>query len=176
MSLTVREALSLHVLKTATLVAGHRGLDNPIRWTHIIDHPDVADWVKGGEVLITTGFGIHDDLQAQVKYMTEAVEKKVAAVFITKQVYLPHTTPEMRAIADEHGLPLVELLPTTAFVEVTEAILRRLATRSLDAARDYLIDALLAGNLPDSAESAARHSELGIEPDLPHALTLVQLT
>jgi sugar diacid utilization regulator len=156
------------------LVAGHRGLDNPIRWTHIIDHADVADWVKGGEVLITTGLGIHDDPQAQIKYMTEAVEKKVAAVFIAKQVYLPHTTPEMRAIADEHGLPLVELLPTTAFVEVTEAILRRLATRSLDAGRDYLIEALLAGNLPESAESAARLSELGVELDRPHALALAQ--
>ncbi|HSO74454.1 MAG TPA: helix-turn-helix domain-containing protein, partial [Blastocatellia bacterium] len=31
-------------------------------------------------------------------------------------------------------------------------------------------------NLPDSAESAARLSEVGIEPDRPHAVTLVQLT
>ncbi|HWO02415.1 MAG TPA: PucR family transcriptional regulator ligand-binding domain-containing protein [Blastocatellia bacterium] len=176
MSLTVREALSLHVLKDATLVAGHRGLDNPIRWTHIIDYPDVADWVKGGEVLITTGRGIQDDTQAQVKYMTEAVQKKVAAVFITKQEYLPHTTPEMRTIADQHDLPLVELLPTTAFVEVTEAILRRLAVRSLDAERDYLIDALLAGNLPVSAESTARLGELGLDSERPHALMLVQCT
>jgi sugar diacid utilization regulator len=174
MGLTVREALSLQVLRDATVVAGHRGLDNPIRWTHIIDHPDVAEWVKGGEVLITTGLGIHGDTQAQVKYMTEAVEKKVAAVFITKQEYLPHATPEMREIADEYGLPLVELPPTTAFVEVTEAILRRLAARSIDAERHYLIDALLAGNLPESAEATARLSELGIDPDQHNALALAQ--
>src|ERR1044072_7352658 len=106
MSLTVREALSLNVLKDAVVVAGHSGLDNPIRWTHILDHPDVSDWVKGGEVLITTGYGIYMDEQAQIKYMLEAVKMKVAAVFITTQ-YLPQVTPIMRDIADTHALPLV---------------------------------------------------------------------
>jgi sugar diacid utilization regulator len=173
MSLTVREALSLSVLKDATVVAGHEGLDNPIRWTHILDHPDVAEWVKGGEVLISSGVGIYDDINAQIKYMSEAVEKKVAAVFITTQ-YLPHTTPQMREIADRHRLPLVEMPPMIAFVEVTEAILRRLAAKSLNADREYLINALLAGNLPDSAETLARLAELGLEPDQQHVLALVQ--
>jgi Regulator of polyketide synthase expression len=173
MSLTVREALSLNVLKEAVVVAGHRGLDNPIRWTHILDHPDVSAWVKGGEVLITTGYGIYEDVQAQIKYLSEAVDMKVAAVFVTTQ-YLPHMTPQMRDIADQHALPLVELPPTTAFIEVTEAILRRLAAKSIDAERDYLIDALLAGNLPEGAETLARLSELGLESDQHYTLALAQ--
>lgn len=173
MSLTVREALSLNVLKEAVVVAGHRGLDNPIRWTHILDQPDVSDWVKGGEILITSGYGIYQDAEAQINYMLGAVKMKVAAVFITTQ-YLPQVTPQMRDIADTHALPLVELPPTIAFVEVTEAILRRLATKSLDAERDYLIDALLAGNLPEGAETLARLSGLGLEPDQPHVLALAQ--
>lgn len=174
MSLTVREALSLNVLKNAIVVAGKGGLDNPIRWTHIIDQPSVAEWVKGGEVLITSGLGIYDDPLAQVKYMREAVEKKVAAVFVSVQEYLPQTTPRMREIADQYNLPLVELPPTTAFVEVTEAILRQLAAKSSGTERDYLIDALLAGNLPATDETLARLSELGLEPDQPHALVLAQ--
>ncbi|HKS43279.1 MAG TPA: PucR family transcriptional regulator ligand-binding domain-containing protein [Blastocatellia bacterium] len=173
MSLTVRDALSLNVLKEAVVVAGHRGLDNPIRWTHILDHPDVSDWVKGGEVLITTGYGIYKDTDAQIRYMLEAVKMKVAAIFITTQ-YLTQVTPEMRDIADTHALPLVELPPTTAFIEVTEAILRRLAAKSIDAERDYLIDALLAGNLPEGAETLARLSELGLEPDQHYVLALAQ--
>lgn len=173
MSLTVREALTLNVLKDAVVVAGHRGLDNPIRWTHILDQPDVSTWVKGGEVLITSGHGIFGDQQAQLKYMNEAVEMKIAALFITTQ-YLPQTTQIMREIADHHGLPLIELPPDTAFIEVTEAILRRLASRSMDAERDYLIDALMAGNLPQTAETLARLSELGLEPDQHHALALAQ--
>lgn len=174
MSLTVREALSLNVLKDAKVVAGEQGLDNPIRWTHIIDLPDITEWVKGGELLITSGLGIYNDPEAQEKYMAQAVEKKIAAVLITVQEYLPQTTPRMREIADRAGLPLIELPRTIAFIEITEAILRRLAARSLDAEKDYLIDALLAGNLLESEETLARLRGLGLEPEQHHALVLAQ--
>ena len=174
MSLTVREALSLNILKEAEVVAGRGGLDNPIRWTHILDLPQVTEWVKGGEVLITSGVGIQDNPQAQAKYMREAVEKKVAAVFVSKEDFMPHTTPVMREIADLNDLPLVELPRAIPFIEVTEAILRQLATRSLDAERDYLIDALLAGNLPASEETIARLTDLGLEPEQHHVLALAQ--
>jgi DNA-binding PucR family transcriptional regulator len=174
MSLTVREALSLNVLKGARVVAGHKGLDNPIRWTHILDHPDVATWVKGGEILLTSGLGIYDDPQAQTKYMREAAEKKIAAVFVAVQEYMPQTTRQMRALADQYNLPLVELPQTTPFVEVTEAILRRLAARSPDAEREYLLDALLAGNLPESEEAMKRLAETGIEPDQPAVVAVAQ--
>lgn len=174
MSLTVREALSLNVLKDAKVVAGEQGLDNPIRWTHIIDLPDVSDWVKGGELLITSGLGIYNDTQDQIKYMNAAVEKKIAAVFVTVQEYLPQTTLQMREIADRAGMPLVELPRTLAFIEITEAILRKLAARSLNAEKDYLIDALLAGNLLESEEMMARLHGLGLEPDQHHALVLAQ--
>jgi hypothetical protein len=174
MSLTVREALSLNVLKEARVVAGLSGLDNPIRWTHILDLPNVAEWVKGGEVLLTSGMGIHDDPTAQVKYMREAAEKKVAAVFITTEEYLPRTTPQMREIANQTGIPLVELPRELPFVEVTEAILRRLAVRSSGAQKDYLIDALLAGNLPETSEALAQLRDLGLEPDQHHAVVLAR--
>jgi PucR family transcriptional regulator, purine catabolism regulatory protein len=174
MSLTVREALSLNVLKDAKVVAGEQGLDNPIRWTHIIDLPDITEWVKGGELLITSGLGIYNAPEAQVKYMTQAVEKKIAAVLVTVQEYLPQTTPQMREIADRAGLPLIELPRTIAFIEITEAILRRLAARSLNAEKDYLIDALLAGNLLESEETLARLRGLGLEPEQHHALVLAQ--
>jgi sugar diacid utilization regulator len=174
MGLTVREALSLNVLKGAKVVAGQKGLDNPIRWTHILDHPDVATWVKGGEILLTSGLGIYDDPKAQIKYMRGAAEKKIAAVFIAVQQYLPQTTRHMREVADEYNLPLVELPPTTAFVEVTEAILRQLAARSPDSEREYLLDALLAGNLPESEEAMKRLSAAGIEPEQPAVIALAQ--
>lgn len=173
MSLTVREALTLSVLKDAEVVAGHQGLDNPIRWTHILDHPHVNEWTKGGEVLLTSGLGIYDSIEAQEKYILEAAGKKIAAVFIAKE-YLPQTTSRMRELADQHSLPLVELPRRTAFVEVTEAILRRLASKSPEAERTYLIDALLAGNLPEDEETMSKLRRLGLEPDGFHVIALAQ--
>lgn len=174
MSFTVREALTLGVLRDAEVVAGHKGLDNPIRWTHILDHPHVNEWTKGGEVLLTSGLGIYNDEEAQEKYIRQAAEKKIAAIFIARE-YLPHATPRMRELADQFQLPLVELPRKTAFVEVTEAILRRLASKSPEAERDYLIDALLAGNLPEDERTMSRLRKLGLEPDGFHVIALAQL-
>jgi hypothetical protein len=50
-------------------VAGLAGLDREIRWVHIVDMPDSQfKWVKGGELLLTTGFGLKDrpDKQAEL--------------------------------------------------------------------------------------------------------------
>src|SRR5215470_14662092 len=163
MSLTVRDVLSLNVLRGAKVVAGHRGLHNPIRWIHILDHPDVAPWVRGGEILFTSGFGIYADPNAQIKYLRDAAEKRVAAVFVVVHEYLDETTPQMREVADQYGVPLVELPRETALVEVTEAIIRRLDIKSAGAERDYLLDALLAGNLPENEETLAGLQKLGIK-------------
>jgi purine catabolism regulator len=81
----------------------------------------------------------------------------------------------MREIADQNAIPLIELPRTTLFIEVTEAILRHVASKSAESARDYLIDALIAGNLPESAETLARLAELGLKPDRPHVITLIQI-
>ena len=59
MAITIAQALNeLPVLSKATVVAGFAGLDRTIRWTHIIDHPDVVPWVKEGHLLLTTAFAL----------------------------------------------------------------------------------------------------------------------
>jgi hypothetical protein len=52
-TLDVSSVLSLDVLKDARLVAGAGGLSRPIRWVHIVDIPDVVEWVQEGDLLLT---------------------------------------------------------------------------------------------------------------------------
>ena len=47
-TVTIRDALKLESLKTATVVAGHAGLDRELQWAHVIDMPDPAPWVRPG--------------------------------------------------------------------------------------------------------------------------------
>ncbi|RPI24223.1 MAG: PucR family transcriptional regulator, partial [Chloroflexota bacterium] len=52
MPLTIEQALNeIPVLKMARVVAGSNNLVHAIRWTHIIDHPDVIPWVQEGYLL-----------------------------------------------------------------------------------------------------------------------------
>ena len=44
------------ILREANVVAGQACLEREITWVHMVDHPDIANWVKPGELLLTTGY------------------------------------------------------------------------------------------------------------------------
>ena len=43
-------------LRQARVVAGERSLGRPLRWVHMVDHPDIIAWVREGQLLLTTGY------------------------------------------------------------------------------------------------------------------------
>ena len=60
--ITIRNALELPAFQQAKLIAGQSGLDNMIRWVHIVDLPKARyEWVKGQELILTSGVGLQDD-------------------------------------------------------------------------------------------------------------------
>src|SRR5918996_978662 len=46
------------------LVAGEGGRDNTIRWVHVSELEDPTPWLKGGELLLTTGMGLEKSPRA----------------------------------------------------------------------------------------------------------------
>ena len=123
---SVAEALKLDVFRSARVVAGHGGLDRPIRWVHIVDIPDVASWVKGGELLLTTAISLKDKPDLQQKLIPSLVEKGLAGLVVAVGRYFHHIPPQMIAIADEMDFPIIELPFEVPFVEVTKAISQRI--------------------------------------------------
>jgi purine catabolism regulator len=59
--LTVSEALSIYPLSEAKLIAGEKGTDRTIQSINIMDAPDIADWIKPGELLFTTAYLLMKD-------------------------------------------------------------------------------------------------------------------
>ena len=52
--LTVSQALELEVLKGSYCVGGNTGLGREIKWVHNVGVPDAANWLNGGEFVLTT--------------------------------------------------------------------------------------------------------------------------
>ena len=55
-SLTVRELLTAQELAETELIAGAGGLDRPVRGVNVMEAPDIARWLRGGELLLSTGY------------------------------------------------------------------------------------------------------------------------
>ena len=60
------------------LLAGSKSTSNPVRWVHITEVPDPTKWLKGGELLLTTGYGFVGAEEQQIEQLDGAL-KGIAA-------------------------------------------------------------------------------------------------
>lgn len=128
--LTVREALEMPVFARARVVAGRSGLDNRIRWAHIIDIPDADyEWGRRGVLLLTAGFGLQDDPERQAALIPKLAKQGLAGMILSVGQYFQHAPQVIRQSADELAFPLIEIPSDVLFVDITEAIFERLINR-----------------------------------------------
>lgn len=130
--LTLRDALQLSILKDAEVVAGAGGLNRAIRWVHNVSGPNVADWLHGGELVLTTGYHLPESAAGQGDYLRQLAAKGISALVITTGMLVDEIPEHLRLIGDEHSLPLIELPYQTRFVDIAKVINERIAEESLD--------------------------------------------
>src|SRR5439155_26109282 len=72
------------LLKTPGLMlkptAGARGMSNAIRWVHVSELEDPTPWLKGGELLLTTGMGVGATPARQRAYVGRRVDAGLAGL------------------------------------------------------------------------------------------------
>jgi PucR family transcriptional regulator, purine catabolism regulatory protein len=56
-AVTIKDILEVPGL-ALRLLAGAGGTDRPLRWVHVSELEDPTPWLKGSELLLTTGMGI----------------------------------------------------------------------------------------------------------------------
>ncbi|WP_370256306.1 PucR family transcriptional regulator [Streptomyces sp. V4I8] len=122
--ITVRRALELPGLRSGLpeVLAGAERLGRTVRWVHAGEVPNIASLLKGGELLLTTGYGIGTRPADQRAFVRTLAERGIAALVIelgTRFTRLPATLVDTARAA---GLPLVQLHREVAFVTVTEEI------------------------------------------------------
>ncbi|HBT46296.1 MAG TPA: hypothetical protein DEA73_00220 [Peptococcaceae bacterium] len=151
MSLKVRQALSIGPLRRAKLVAGRRGLDNEITFVNIMEVPEVARWMKGGELLLTAGYAFKDNPELRRRIIYDLAGKGVAAFGIKPGQYLFGIPEDMVEHAERVGLPLLELPPDVPYMEIMLPIFELLINEQLyrrrrtDEIHNLLLNVLLRG-------------------------------
>ncbi|TDQ01096.1 purine catabolism regulator [Labedaea rhizosphaerae] len=106
-----------------TVVAGHDALDRRVRWVHVAEIADIANLLRGGELVLTTGIALPDDDAALTRYIDGLAEIGVAGVVVELLRHWSDKLPTALVdAAERHGLPLVTLAKETRYVAVTEAV------------------------------------------------------
>ena len=122
--ITVQRALELPGLRGGlpeVLACGER-LDRTVRWVHAGEVAHIASLLKGGELLLTTGYGLGTRPAEQRAFVRTLAERGIAALVIELGPRFDRLPAALVETARTTGLPLVQLHREVAFVTVTEEV------------------------------------------------------
>ncbi|MEU0344325.1 PucR family transcriptional regulator [Streptomyces bobili] len=122
--ITVRRALELPGLRSGLpeILAGAERLGRTVRWVHAGEVPNIASLLKGGELLLTTGYGLGTRPAEQRAFVRTLAERGIAALVIELGPRFDRLPVALVETARSTGLPLVQLHREVPFVTVTEEI------------------------------------------------------
>ncbi|KJV27342.1 CdaR family transcriptional regulator [Aquitalea magnusonii] len=115
-------ALKNTILRDAKTVAGGAGLDREIKWVHMVDHPEIAQWVKSGYLLLTTGYNWPKHGESARKIVEDLAEKGLTGVVLATPNFLSNFPKESVDAANELNFPLLEIPWDVPFCDITEEI------------------------------------------------------
>lgn len=120
----LHEILALDTLATAQVVTVGDNLARNVVWMHIVDLPDVREWVRPGIFLLTTGYAWPHSEPEQREMIRSLASLDLACIGLAVPNYFEHFP---LAIIDESQhiqLPLIEIPWNIPFVQITETVHR----------------------------------------------------
>lgn len=123
------DLFSLSSLKDAKLLAGEKGLMKPVSRVNVMEVPDVINWVRRDEFLITTGYSYRDNPKAFVDLLPQFQSRGVSAIGIKTKRFIETVPAELIECANKMDFPLIELPPSTTFSDVVKDIMENVLSR-----------------------------------------------
>ncbi len=131
MSVTVKDLLEVRGL-ALELLAGERGVTRPIRWIHVSELEDPTPWMKGGEVLLTTGMTVGAAPTQQRAYVKRLAEAGLTGLGFGSGFTHKKVPKAIVDAAEKLGFPLFEVPYPVPFLAITEAVSTRLLAEQYD--------------------------------------------
>lgn len=122
-TLTVREVMTLSPFSGAYVLAGQAGLDRVVSGANVMEVPDIESYVVEGELLLTTGYPVHERPERLVEMLPTLADRGLAALAIKPLRYLERLPDRLISEADRLGFPVLILPDGTSFNEIIGAVL-----------------------------------------------------
>lgn len=108
------------------LLAGSQGKENAIASVTVVDTPDGAQWLTGGEFVITTGYMVGNNPDSQAAFLRILSQKKAAGLGIKKNRHISAISDAALQLADYLPMPLISIPEHYSFVDIINPVLTKM--------------------------------------------------
>lgn len=119
---TLKELLSLKKLNAVSLAAGSDGIQRAVSGAVMLDNPEMVDWMRDGEMLLTTGYVLKENPDIQDDFLLSLIKNKASCLAIKTRRYLDEIPKNMIETANSNGFPILQLPYYMSLSEISEII------------------------------------------------------
>ncbi|WP_141433596.1 PucR family transcriptional regulator [Bacillus sp. 03113] len=105
----MKELLETPIFKEAKIVSGEEGLDRKVQSVNMMDAPDIIDFLKPHELLLTTAYYFHDNPDEMVRLVKQMSKKECSGLAIKTRRFLKEIPENVILASKEENFPIIEL-------------------------------------------------------------------
>jgi purine catabolism regulator len=148
-----------------TLATGEENAQANVRWVHSTELLDPTPWLRGGELLLTTGLQL-TGARPQREFVERLAEREIAGLGFGTGFVHKKLPAAILNTARKRGFPLFEVPYELPFIAVTERVFAQLLNERYELlqrnmAGDVLAEALTGRLYPDELQSRLRPFGIG---------------
>lgn len=117
------QLLASTCLRRARVVTSLASCEREVTTVHTLDHPDIIQWSRAGQLLLITGVNWPQELEKQQLLVTQLAAQGVSGVLLAVPRFLPQFPAASVEAANQAGLPLLEAPWGLSFTRITEEVL-----------------------------------------------------
>lgn len=120
--LRIGELMTRPVFRGACLAAGSAGVGRAVRWVHIVDLAEPRPFIRGGELVLTTGAGFRGHEHGFLSYVQGLIDGGAAGLCIELGTSLDAVSSAVLRLANAHDFPLITFSFQVHFVDITQDV------------------------------------------------------
>lgn len=119
MGVLLDDLMNMSCFHSSKLVAGTiKNRDIYVEGITIIEAPDIANWIKGGELLLTSFYSIDKELDIQKSMVKKLSEKNAAALIIKTSRFLSEIPKEIVELGNQLDFPIIEIPGDVKYIDI----------------------------------------------------------
>ncbi|MRH44336.1 PucR family transcriptional regulator [Aquibacillus halophilus] len=135
----VSEILKNPAMEGYKIIAGESGLDREVLHVNMMDAPDIINFLKPNELLVTTAYHLKDQPNLIIELIEEMNEQGCAALGIKIKRFLQEIPKEVIEVAERLSFPIIELPAQSSLGDIVNQTLSSILDKKTNELR-FAID------------------------------------